>query len=291
MRHSRISNLQENPSGKLACQEDLFADYICHLGGIIVSQFRVYDLPYISQTQVYINLTQLGKKMKKLVIIPAYNERGSILKTVQDVKDHAPSFDYVVVNDCSKDDTLKICRENGINVINLPMNLGIGGGVQTGYMYAFRNGYDVAVQFDGDGQHNAAYLDQMAETVDKEGLDMVIGSRYIEKKGFQSSGLRRMGIRYFTWLIKLMTGQKITDPTSGMRMCNRDVIEIYAKDYPRDYPEPESVTEILKRGKKVKEIPVMMNERTEGVSSISPKKSIYYMIKVSLAVIMAGKRV
>ena len=119
---------------------------------------------------------------------------------------------------------------------------------------------------------------------------MVIGSRYIEKKGFQSSGLRRMGIRYFSWLIRRVTGQTITDPTSGMRICNRDVIEIYASDYPRDYPEPESVTSILKAGKKVREMPVEMNERAAGVSSISPRKSVYYMVKVSLAVLMAGKR-
>jgi glycosyltransferase involved in cell wall biosynthesis len=228
--------------------------------------------------------------MKKLVIIPAYNERGSILKTVNDVKTNAPDFDYVVINDCSRDDTLEICRKNGINVINLPLNLGIGGGVQTGYMYAYRNGYDIAVQFDGDGQHNAAYLDEMARILTEENLDMVIGSRYIEKRGFQSSMMRRLGIRYFTGLIRLMTGQRISDPTSGMRLCNRDVIEIYAEDYPRDYPEPESVTAILKKGKKVKETPVMMNERTEGVSSISPKKSVYYMVKVSLAVVMAAVR-
>ena len=228
--------------------------------------------------------------MKKLVIIPAYNERGSIVKTVNDVKENAPDFDYVVINDCSRDDTLTICREYDINVVNLPMNLGIGGGVQTGYMYALRNDYDIAVQFDGDGQHNAAYLDEMSRVLTEGKQDMVIGSRYIEKKGFQSSGMRRLGIKYFTGLIRLMTGHRITDPTSGMRMVNREIIGIYADDYPRDYPEPESVAAILKMGKRVKEIPVMMNERTEGVSSISPRKSIYYMIKVSLAVIMTAVR-
>ena len=174
--------------------------------------------------------------------------------------------------------------------MNLPVNLGIGGGVQTGYVYAFRNGYDLAVQFDGDGQHNARYLNEMAEKLEKEHLDMVIGSRYIKKEGFQSTGLRRMGIKYFTWLIKLVTGKKITDPTSGMRMVNRDVMELYAKNYPKDYPEPESVVTILKKGKQVEEMPVKMNAREEGVSSISPKKSIYYMIKVSLAILIAALR-
>ncbi len=146
------------------------------------------------------------------------------------------------------------------------------------------------MQFDGDGQHNAAYLNVLADKLIKENLDMVIGSRYIKKEGFQSSGIRRLGIRYFTALIRLITGKKITDPTSGMRMAGRDVIEIYAKNYPRDYPEPESVVTILKEGKKVEEAPVQMNARTEGISSISPRKSVYYMIKVSLAILIAAIR-
>ena len=228
--------------------------------------------------------------MRKLVIIPAYNEQGGIVKTVRDVEEHAPEFDYIIINDCSTDHTLEICREHGFPVVNLPVNLGIGGGVQTGYVYALRQGYDIAVQFDGDGQHNARYLNEMAEKLKDEHLDMVIGSRYIKKEGFQSSGLRRVGIRYFTWLIKLITGQKITDPTAGMRMANRDVIEICAKNYPKDYPEPESVVTILKKGKKVEEVPVQMNAREEGVSSISPKKSVYYMIKVTLAILIAALR-
>ena len=228
--------------------------------------------------------------MKKLVIIPAYNEAGNIEKTVRDVREHAPDFDYVIINDCSTDNTLEICRNKGFHVVNLPVNLGIGGGVQTGYLYALRNGYNIAVQFDGDGQHDASYLDAMARKLSEENLDMVIGSRYITREGFQSSGLRRVGIRYFTGLIKLFTGKKITDPTSGMRMVNRRVIAMFAGDYPKDYPEPESVTTILKRGMKVEEVPVLMRERESGVSSISMKKSVYYMVKVSLAILMAVVR-
>lgn len=228
--------------------------------------------------------------MKKLVIIPAFNEQGGIEKVVRDIEENAPDFDYVIINDCSTDRTLDICQKKGFHVINLPVNLGIGGGVQTGYVYAFRNGYDLAVQFDGDGQHNAKYLDAMAKLLCEEGLDMVIGSRYIKKEGFQSSGIRRFGIRYFTALIKLVTGERITDPTSGMRMAGRDVIEIYAKNYPKDYPEPESVVAILKKGKRVAELPVQMNAREAGVSSISPRKSVYYMIKVSLAILVAAVR-
>ncbi len=237
------------------------------------------------------HIAVIGKDiMKKLVIIPAYNEQGGIERTVRDILEYAPDFDYVVINDCSTDKTLEVCRKNDFHVISLPVNLGIGGGVQTGYLYAFQNDYDIAVQFDGDGQHNARYLNEMADKLAKDNLDMVIGSRYIKKEGFQSSGLRRVGIRYFTALIKLVTGKKITDPTSGMRMAGREVIEIYAKNYPKDYPEPESVVAILKADKKVDEIPVQMNAREEGVSSISPRKSIYYMIKVSLAILIAAVR-
>ena len=228
--------------------------------------------------------------MKKLVISPAYNEAGNIEKTVLDIMEHAKGFDYVIINDCSTDNTLEICRQSGFHVVNLPVNLGIGGGVQTGYLYAFRNGYDIAVQFDGDGQHNARYLDEMAEKLERENLDMVIGSRYITKEGFLSSRLRRAGIKYFTFLIKLVTGKRITDPTSGMRMINRRTLAMFAEEYPKDYPEPESVTTLLKRRMKVEEIPVVMNERASGVSSISMKKSVYYMVKVTLAVLMAAIR-
>ena len=224
--------------------------------------------------------------MKKLVIIPAYYESGSILKAVDDVRKNAPGFDYVVINDCSRDDTLKICRENGLNYVNLSVNLGIGGAVQTGYIYGCQNHYDVAVQFDGDGQHDAAYLEQMAEELVRTGSDMVIGSRFIEKEGFQSSGLRRVGIRYFSTLIRLVTGVRVTDPTSGMRMVNRDVMKIYAENYPKDSPEPESVGAILRKKKKVTELPVIMREREEGTSSIAGPKSAYYMIKVTLAIFM-----
>ena len=224
--------------------------------------------------------------MKKLVIIPAYNEISNIRTTVQDILDHAPGFDYVIINDCSQDGTMRFCTEQGMNIINLPVNLGIGGAVQTGYLYAWRNGYDVAVQFDGDGQHDASYLGEMADFLQAQQADMVIGSRYIKKEGFQSSGIRQFGIRYFSALIKLLTGKRVTDPTSGMRMVNRDVMKIYSEDYPVDYPEPESVVTILRMGKKVSEIPVIMRERQGGVSSISPRKAVYYMIKVTLAILM-----
>lgn len=224
--------------------------------------------------------------MKKLIIIPAYNEAENIEKTIDAITKKAKDFDYIIINDCSSDETLKICEEKGYNVVSLPINLGIGGAVQTGYKYALQNGYDVAVQVDGDGQHDPAFLHMMVDYMVEKKCDMVIGSRFINKEGFQSSGTRRLGIKYFTILIKLLTGEKITDPTSGLRMINREVIKVFAVDYPKDYPEPESVVSILRQKKNVQEIPVIMKAREGGVSSISPKKSVYYMIKVTLAILI-----
>ena len=224
--------------------------------------------------------------MKKLIIIPAYNEEACIEKTVENIKRSAPSFDYIIINDCSGDRTKEICENNQFQFINLSVNLGIGGAVQTGYIYALENHYDVAVQVDGDGQHDAAFLNEMAAFMEKNQANMVIGSRFIEKKGFQSSGLRRMGIKFFTGLIKILTGRTITDPTSGLRMVDREIIKMFAENYPKDYPEPETVVAVIRKNMKVKEIPVVMKERQGGVSSISPKKSVYYMIKVSLAIII-----
>ena len=225
-------------------------------------------------------------EIKSIVIIPAYNEEKSIVKTVQDICEHAPEFDYVIINDCSTDRTLSVCRKHHLHVLNLPVNLGIGGAVQTGFLYAHKNGYDYAVQFDGDGQHDAQYLQKMRDYMIEQNADMLIGSRFLEKEGFQSTGMRRFGIRYFSALIKFLTGQKITDPTSGMRMINRDILAMYSESYPKDYPEPESVVAIINSGKKVMEYPVIMRKRMEGTSSISPLKSVYYMIKVSLAIFL-----
>ena len=224
--------------------------------------------------------------MKKIIIIPAYNEEENIERTVNAIQKSAQGFDYVIINDCSTDNTRKICEEKEFNIVNLPINLGIGGAVQTGYKYAYENGYDVAVQVDGDGQHDPEFLNTMADYLIEHQVDMVIGSRFIEKKGFQSSITRRMGIQFFSKLIKVLTGKKITDPTSGLRMIGRNVMEIFSEDYPRDYPEPESIVAVLRKNMKIEEVPVVMLERQGGVSSISPKKSIYYMIKVTLAILI-----
>ena len=233
--------------------------------------------------------------MKKLIIIPAYNESANIEKTVRDIEENAKGFDYVIINDCSTDNTREICEAKGFNIVNLPINLGIGGAVQTGYQYAVRYGYELAVQVDGDGQHDPQFLKQMADYMENHDVDMVIGSRFIEKEGFQSSFMRRVGITYFTGLIKLCTGKKITDPPSGLRMAGRRVIRMFADSYPKDYPEPESVVSVLRKGYRVDEIPVVMRARQGGESSITMKKSVYYMIKVTLAILMevtrGGKRV
>ena len=218
----------------------------------------------------------------------------SIVSTVRDVQENAQGFDYIIINDCSTDDTKKICDEHNFNYIDLPINLGIGGAVQTGYLYAKNNGYDIAVQVDGDGQHDPSFLDTMAKELTENKLDMIIGSRFIDKEGFQSSGMRRMGIKFFTFLIKILTGEKVTDPTSGLRMVGANIIDEFAQDYPKDYPEPESIVAILRKDMKIKEIPVRMRERSGGVSSISIKRSVYYMVKVSLAIILEclrGRRV
>ncbi|SEI48307.1 hypothetical protein SAMN02910453_0491 [Lachnospiraceae bacterium A10] len=228
--------------------------------------------------------------MKKLIIIPAYNESENIVGTVRDIEENAPDFDYIIINDCSTDNTLEICKQNHFNYVNLPINLGIGGAVQTGYKYAREYGYDIAVQVDGDGQHDPAFLQQMAEYLEEHQLDMVIGSRFITNEGFQSSALRRVGIVYFTRLIHLLTGHKITDPTSGLRLGGRKVIELFAENYPKDYPEPETAVTALNHGLKIEEIPVVMRARQGGVSSITMTKSVYYMVKVTIAIVIERLR-
>ena len=226
--------------------------------------------------------------MKRLVIIPAYNEAGSILNTVRDIMINAPTFDYVVINDCSRDNTREILEKHHINHVNLTINSGIGAAVQTGYIYAEKYGYDTVIQVDGDGQHDASFLEVMADRLENDDVQMVIGSRFINGEGFQSTGLRRIGIKYFTRLIKRLTGHTITDPTSGLRMVNGDIVKLFAKEYPKDYPEPETAVAILKRGFKIEEIPVVMKERASGKSSISFGKAVYYMVKVPLACMMAA---
>ncbi|MGN0746330.1 MAG: glycosyltransferase family 2 protein [Aristaeellaceae bacterium] len=229
-----------------------------------------------------------------LVIIPAYNEEASILGTVADLRAHFPEADCIVVNDCSRDRTRSMLLEHRIPFLDLPLNLGIGGGVQTGYRYALAHGYDIAVQFDGDGQHQAAYLRPLIQPILDGEADMTIGSRFVpregEDRGFQSSAMRRAGISILSALIRLVTGQTLRDVTSGFRACGKDLIALFAEHYAQDYPEPEAIVTAKVSGYRIREVPVVMNERQGGVSSIRALKSVFYMVKVSLAILLAGLR-
>lgn len=228
----------------------------------------------------------MEERSRVLIIIPAYNEAENIAQVVGHVKEAVPWCDYLIVNDGSTDDTLHICKEAHFNYLDLPINMGIGGAVQAGYIYARKHGYDIAVQMDGDGQHDAAYLEKLLEPIRKDEADIVIGSRFLEKEGFQSSAGRRAGINILSFLILLTTGKRIRDVTSGFRAVNRRFIEIYSRDYPMDYPEPEAIVSALMHLGRICEIPVQMRAREGGVSSITFRRSVYYMIKVTLAILI-----
>lgn len=226
---------------------------------------------------------------KVLVIMPAYNEEKVIGKTIEKVlkiKEQYKNLDICVVNDGSKDKTKQIVEKYDVKLINLAANLGIGGAMQTGYKYAFYNNYDIAIQFDSDGQHNENEILNLAEMVMNEENDMVIGTRFLEKNDYKGSLSRRVGIIYFSLLLKIFAKNKVTDPTSGFRAVNKKVIEIFSRTYPKDYPEPEVVVLLNKKKLKIKEMPVNMRIRQGGKSSITPIRSIYYMVKVSLSIVM-----
>lgn len=233
--------------------------------------------------------------MKKiLVIIPAYNEEKNIEKTYNSIinfnKKYKKNYELVVINDGSTDNTKEILEKKNIPHINLINNLGIGGAVQTGYKYALENNYDIAIQFDGDGQHDVNYIDDIIKSLNEEKADMVIGSRFIDSSSseFKSTKTRRLGINIISFFIKLLTKKKIYDTTSGFRAVNKDLIKEFANDYPVEYPEPVSTTKVLKKGYEIIEIPVSMNERKHGVSSINQWKNIYYMINVIISIILIG---
>ncbi len=230
--------------------------------------------------------------MKVLVIIPAFNEELNIVNTVEKIKNISNKIDenlnYVVINDGSTDKTKNICETNKYNVINLITNLGIGGAVQTGFKYALENNYDIAIQFDGDGQHDEKYIEKLIEEI-KKGNDFVVGSRFIKNlSGFKSTKFRRIGIKFLSSLIKICTGTKIYDPTSGFRAANKEIISLFADKYPTEYPEPETIVNLIRKQYKVKEIPVEMHERKYGKSSIKPLKSMYYMFSVSISIIISS---
>ena len=225
--------------------------------------------------------------MKQLAIVPAYNEEASIVGVIADLHANAPSFDVVVVDDGSTDATSDRARDAGAATIRLPFNLGIGGAVQAGYQYALENDYDYAVQVDGDGQHDAAEIARLlAHLRSHPDMDMVTGSRFlvVDADNHRSTRTRRVGIKVFAWILSMVTGQTVTDPTSGFRMAGRRGIELFARDYPHDYPEVEAVLMIHAHALNSAEVPVRMRERTGGISSINASRSFYYMVKVLLAI-------
>lgn len=223
---------------------------------------------------------------KILVLIPCYNEEENIVSTVERLKSTCPQVDFLVINDCSTDHSAGILHAHHYPFLDLPVNLGIGGGVQCGYQYAVHNGYDVTIQMDGDGQHDPAYLMEVMQPVLDGTYDMCIGSRFIKKEGFQTSFMRRVGIRFLSGLIRLLCGKQVLDVTSGFRAANSRMIEYFSRHYASDYPEPEAILSASLSGFRVGEVPVVMQERQGGMSSISTFKSAYYMIKVSLALII-----
>lgn len=232
-------------------------------------------------------MTVKNNRKKILLIIPAYNEAENIEKVVNNLIQNYPQYDYVIVNDGSRDETEEICLKNHYQVLNLPLNLGIGGAVQTGYRYALKNHYDIAIQIDGDGQHDIAYVEKLIEPIISGDADITIGSRFIEKEGFQSSVTRRMGISFLSGLIHVLCFKKVKDVTSGFRAVNKKFIKLYAENYPSDYPEPEAIVAAIMHRGKIIEVPVVMKERAGGSSSINLRRSIYYMIKVTLAIFVS----
>lgn len=220
--------------------------------------------------------------MKILIMIPAYNEELNIERVVNNLTDNFPQYDYVVINDGSKDDTAKICRQNGFHLIDLPINLGLSGAVQAGMRYAWQNGYDAAIQIDGDGQHRPEYIEQLAKELEKGEAQIVIGSRFVTEKKPRS--LRMLGSNVISGMIRLSTGFRLNDPTSGMRLFNRDVVKEFALNI--NYgPEPDTISYLIKRGVKVKEVQVKMDERIAGESYLNLSKSMKYMILMSFSIL------
>jgi glycosyltransferase involved in cell wall biosynthesis len=225
-----------------------------------------------------------------LIIVPAYNEADGIAQVIAGIRRQLPSADVLVVNDGSSDDTGRVAEASGARVVHLPINLGIGGAVQTGYRYASQSGYSFAAQIDGDGQHDPTDLGKMLDLLLSSKTDMVIGSRFLEHKGFQSTYLRKIGIDLLARLVSKLVKQQVTDPTSGYRLCGRKAIELFARDYPTDFPEVEALVLLDNSHCTFAEVPVVMSARMTGTSSISALASIYYMVKVILAVLITKSR-
>jgi glycosyltransferase involved in cell wall biosynthesis len=226
----------------------------------------------------------MESEKKALVIIPAFNEEGSVGKVVEEVHSHLPQVDALVVNDGSTDLTSEIASAKGAIVLDLPFNLGIGGAMQAGYKYAFEKGYDIAIQVDGDGQHDPREIPKLLRVLEEEKADVVIGSRFIGDSQYKASMMRRVGILVLSKAISMIVGEKLTDPTSGFRAANRRAIQLFSVNYPQDYPEPEAMVLLHQCGLVMEEVPVKIDQRYSGESSITKIRSVYYMVKVLLAI-------
>jgi glycosyltransferase involved in cell wall biosynthesis len=227
----------------------------------------------------------MSSNARYLAVIPAYNESQTLRSVIQSVQAEAPSFDILVVDDGSTDRTAAIATRAGVPVLRHPFNLGIGGAVQSGFQYAQEKGYDFMVQIDGDGQHRADQLSVLIEAMDEDrAIDMVCGSRFMTDSGYPAPISRRTGIHLFAVLLSRIVGQRVSDPTSGFRLYNRRAINLFARDYPHDYPEVEAVLMVHWHRLRMSEVPVQMLQRGGGVSSIRSGKSAYYMVKVLLAI-------
>jgi len=224
--------------------------------------------------------------MRAVAIVPAYNEEQNVGRVVGEIRAFDASFDVVVVDYGSFDRTADVAREHGARVLRLPFNLGIGGAVQTGFRFAFENGYDLAVRIDGDGQHDPAQLDVILAPVLSGEADIAVGSRFAstDGSGYRSSRSRRVGIRLLAWVVSRIVRRRVTDTTSGFQALNRRAIALFARDYPHDYPEVEATVMVFRHRLRSVEVPVTMRERGGGRSSITALRSIYYMSKVLLAI-------
>lgn len=229
-----------------------------------------------------------------LAVIPCYNEQAAIASVVAEVNrvrdTYGLNLDALVVNDCSTDGSIREIRHLDCLYLDLPVNLGIGGAMHAGYRYAYDRNYDIAVQIDGDGQHPAGELMKILRPLFADEADVVIGSRFLERAGFQSTGLRRLGIRYFRWLNQWLIGQTVHDSTSGFRAFNRRTLAVVSRYYPDEYPEPESIVQFGLSKLRIREVPVVMRERQGGVSSINASRALYYMLKVTLGILFVYVR-
>lgn len=224
--------------------------------------------------------------MRVLVVVPAFNEARSLPAVAADLRASGVAADVCVVDDGSTDGTAEVAASLGFSVLRVPVNLGIGGAVQAGYLYAERHGYHAAVQLDGDGQHDASFLEPLLAPLRRGEADLVIGSRFLSEGGFRSTALRRAGISYLSWFLRLRCGARVTDPTSGFRAAGRRAIALFARAYPSDYPEPEAVALGARSGLRIAEVPVRMRERAHGASSITFLRMLYYFVKVSTALLL-----